>query len=376
MLPNSQDVIIIGLGAMGTAAAYHCSRRGLSVLGLEQFEIGHDRGSSHGKSRVIRKAYFEDPRYVPLLHSAYQEWGEIERATNQKLLHLVGCLNMGPPNHECIKGVQTSVCEHGLDHETLSATEIEARWPFFQPAGEDVGIFEQQAGFIPPETAIACLADLAKRTKARLRTTTPVRRWSVNGKQVNIETDAEQFTAASLIITTGAWLPTIFDSPLPLQVERQVQAWFKPSRPQLFAASSMPAFIHFSGNDGFYGIPPMDGESGIKIARHHGGKITTPETVDRSVNKADEADIRNYIRRHIPAADGPMIDTKICLYTNTPDSHFIIDRHPRYENVWIAGGFSGHGFKFAPLVGNILADLVIDGKTAHPVDLFSITRFR
>jgi sarcosine oxidase len=376
-MPEKQaDVIIIGLGAMGTAAAFQCAQRGLRVIGIEQFELGHERGSSHGKSRVIRKAYFEDPRFVPLLHATYDEWREVESQSGQRLLHLVGCLNMGPPAHPAIEGVRASVRQHALAHETLTAGQIRQRWPFFEPAENDIGIFEADGGFIRPEQAMHCLAQLANRHGAMLSAKETVHHWSADGNGVTIETDKGRYTAANLIVSAGSWLPGIVpELAARLEVERQVQAWFMPDRPAAFERANMPVFIHFTEEDGFYGIPPSDSATGIKIARHHGGVITTADTVDRRVHPQDEADIRRYIRKYIPAADGPMVDAKVCLYTNTPDSHFIIDRHPAHENVWIGGGFSGHGFKFAPLVGKILSELVTDGKTSQPIDLFSISRF-
>ncbi|GJQ26245.1 MAG: N-methyltryptophan oxidase [Phycisphaerae bacterium] len=385
---------------MGAAACYHLAQRGLCVVGLEQFDLCHDRGSSQGRSRVFRKAYFEDPRYVPLLHEAYEAWGRLERETGQTLLNFVGCLNIGRPDHPCIRGVRASVTQHGLAHEVLSAEEVRRRHPAFEPPPDHVAVYEADAGYLCPEDCVRAMADLARRAGAELRERTVVRSWralkpvGAGGADVRVETDNGPIEAGALVITAGAWLPTVAaELGLPLTVERQVQAWFAPKIPTHFVPESMPVFIHFLDGDAaagggdmhmpganarnlagaFYGI--CDHGHGVKIARHHGGAATTADAVDRAVHPADEADIRRYIRAHMPTADGPLRDAQVCLYTNTPDDHFMIDRHPLHKNVFIAGGFSGHGFKFAPVVGEALADLVTIGRSRLPGELFAIGRF-
>lgn len=385
---------------MGAAACYHLAQRGLRVVGLEQFDLCHDRGSSHGRSRVFRKAYFEDPRYVPLLHEAYAAWGRLERETGQTLLNFVGCLNIGRPDHPCLRGVRASVTQHGLAHEVLSAEEVRRRHPAFEPPPDHVAVYEADAGYLCPEDCVRAMAVLARRAGAELRERTVVRNWRVmksmgaSGATVRVETDNGPIEAGALIITAGPWLPSVaVELGLPLTVERQVQAWFAPKEPARFAPRKMPVFIHFLDGDAaagaddanmpgasavnlagaFYGI--CDHGDGVKIARHHGGAATTTDAVDRAVHLADEADIRRYIRAHMPTADGPLRDAKVCLYTNTPDDHFVIDRHPSHKNVFIAGGFSGHGFKFAPVVGKALADLVTTGHSRLPGELFAIGRF-
>lgn len=408
---------------MGSAACYHLARRGLSVLGLEQFDLSHDRGSSHGRSRVIRKAYFEDPRYVPLLHRTYALWRLLEAACGERLMHLAGVLNLGPPDHVCIQGAQRSAEEHGLPHEALDAREVHRRWPGLVPNEGDVGLFESDAGFLLPELCCAAHVRLAREHGARIEARQKVLRWSADHSGVTVETDGERFEATYLVITAGAWLPEVvrqgggnegrgnkgggsreaapanaFVHGGALTVERQVQAWFRPRDPALFRVGRLPAFVHFlnsarddaregrtaeehplphdRGSDNpaaFYAIPAL-GEEGVKVARHHGGAVTTAEAVDRSFAAADEQEIRRYLARHLPQADGPVIDAKICLYTNTPDDHFILDRHPSHSNVLIAGGFSGHGFKFAPVVGEVLADLIVEGRTGHPIEFLGARR--
>ncbi len=350
------------------------------MLGLEQFEIGHDRGSSHGRSRVIRKAYFEDPRYVPLLHRAYELWRELEKETGVKLLHLVGCLNMGPPGHESIRGVLSSVREHGLAHEVVSAEEIRGRWPALRPNEGDIGLYEPEAGFLVPEECVRLQAEQARRQGAVIRVGERLLRWSADSRTVAVETDRGRYAAERLVITAGPWLPEVLSElEVPVSVERQVQLWFEPKGSPggasvALAAGRMPVFIHFLGDRSYYGIPPR-GNEGIKVARHHGGEITTAAAIDRAVRPQDEADVRGYLRRHLPEADGRLMDAKVCMYTNTPDHHFIIDFHPAHPNVVIAGGFSGHGFKFSAVVGEILADLAVEGSTSQPIDLFALMRF-
>ena len=369
------DVIVIGLGGMGGAALYHLAKHGASVMGIEQFEIGHNRGSSHGRSRVIRKAYFEDSRYVPLLHRAYDMWRELEQAAGVELMRLNGCLNLGPAEHECILGARGSAEQHSLAHEVLDADEIHRRWPGLRPGDDDIGIYEAEGGFLIPERAIRVQVDLARAGGAVIRTGEAVRKWIASSGGVIVETDDRRYVGGQLVITAGAWLAEVAaELELPLRVERQVQTWFEPKVEGVFTAERMPAFIHFLGDRAYYGIPMRETE-GMKVARHHGGQITTADAITRQVTEEDEADVRRYLARHLPDADGPLIAAEVCMYTNTPDDHFIIDRHPLFENVLIAGGFSGHGFKFSPVVGEVLAKMVNQSQADEGIELFSLRRF-
>lgn len=376
MHPPPYDVIVLGVGAMGSATCFHLASRGLRVLGIEQFDIAHDHGSSHGRSRVIRKAYFEDSRYVPLLHRTYELWRELESISGDKLLHLCGCLNVGPPEHVCVQSVKESAVQHGLKHELLDRDEIVRRWPALRPHENDVGLFEPDGGYVPPERCIRAHVAAAQQRGAVIQVRETVRSWSANNESVTVETDRGRYNARHLVITAGPWLGTMArELGLPLKVERQVQLWFAPKDRELFDPARLPVFIHFVKDRAYYGIPMYD-EAGAKIARHHGGETTTPETINRSVTVADEHDVRDYIKTYILMADGPLLDAKICMYTNTPDDHFIVDRHPQHPRVLIAGGFSGHGFKFAPVIGEALRDLIVEGHTSLPINLFSLQRFR
>lgn len=384
---NNYDVIVIGVGAMGAGICWRLARRGLSVLGLEQFAIAHDRGSSHGRSRVIRKAYFEDPRYVPLLHRTYEMWSALEDAAREKLVYRCGCLNLGPPDHPCIEGVQHSAKTHRLDHERLDAAEVHRRWPGIEPSPGDVGVFERDAGFLVPERCVTAMARQAEASGAEILTGSRVVRWSARHGRATVQTQAGQFACRQIVLSSGPWLANVLgverggDSGqadvsglrLPLRVERQVQLWFEPNKRELFRVDALPAFIHFTGAETFYGIPEL-GDEGVKVARHHGGAITTADDIDRAVRPADEEAVRGYLRRHLPQADGRRIDGQVCMYTNTPDDHFIVDRHVAHDNVWIVGGFSGHGFKFAPVVGEIVTDLVTEGRTDHPIEFLRAGR--
>jgi len=374
-MTESYDVILVGLGAMGSAAAHALVGRGLRVLGLEQFDIAHDRGSSHGRSRVIRKAYFEDSRYVPLLHRAYDLWRALEQAAGVELMRLNGCLNMGPADHACILGARGSAEQHGLAHEVLDADEIHRHWPGLRPGNEDIGIYEAEGGFLIPERAVGVQVDLARAGGAVIHTGEAVRRWTASSGGVSVETDDRRYVGGHLVITAGAWLAEICaELDLPLRVERQVQTWFQPKAGHVFTAARMPAFIHFLGDRAYYGIPMREAE-GMKVARHHGGQITTADAINRQVTQEDEADVRRYLARHLPDADGPLLAAEVCMYTNTPDDHFIVDRHPQFENVLIAGGFSGHGFKFSPVVGEVLAEMVSVHRVGEGMELFSLRRF-
>jgi sarcosine oxidase len=374
MASDGYDAIVIGLGVMGAATCRSLAQRGLRVLGLEQFQIGHDRGSSHGRTRVIRKAYFEDPRYVPLLHETFEAWRALEASCGQSLLHVTGCVNIGPPDHECIRGVIESAREHSLPCEQLDAGAIAQRWPALKPSPGDIGVFEADAGILMAEPCVKALADDAEARGAVLRCGEKVERWAADADGVVVHTTSGEYRARRLALCAGPWMSALAgDMGVSLSVERQVQAWFEPVEPRHCEVGRLPVFIHFTPNGDFYGMPNLNGQ-GVKAAQHHGGAVTTPETVGRAFTPQDEKKIRGYLSRHLPSANGPLRDATICLYTNTRDSHFIIDRHPAYSNVWIAGGFSGHGFKFAPVVGESLAAMVT-GQCARPeMAMFGLSR--
>ncbi len=380
------DVIVVGVGGMGSAAAYHLARRGRRVLGVERFDIPDEMGSSHGGNRVIRKAYFEDPRYVPLLHRAYELWGELETQAGEKLLHVCGGLNIGPADHPCIAGVRESVAQHGLAHEVLTAEEIQRRFPALRPGEGDIGIYEADAGFVLPERCVLAHVEQARRLGAEIQAREAVREVRPGARSVTVATERGEYDAETVVVSAGAWLGSMLEGVgtaavakqggfgLPLRVERQVQCWFEPVRAEECAPGRLPVFIQFFADRSYYGLPHF-GRPGVKVCRHHGGATVTAETVDRTVSSADEEDVRGFVRAHLPAADGRLLSAKVCLYTNTPDEHFVIGRHPAAERVMIVSACSGHGFKFSAVVGEIVADLIVDGRSRHEIGMFAPGRF-
>lgn len=375
-MPASYDVIVLGLGAMGSAAAYHLARRAQRVLGLERFTPVHDRGSSHGKSRIIREAYFEDPAYVPLVQRAYELWDILQGETDTRLLIITGGLMIGPPDGELVTGTLASARQHHLRHEVLSAPELRQRFPAFQPDDRTVAVLEPRAGVLFPEECVRAHLDGAARAGAVLRFEEPAMRWAVDRDAVRVTTPDAAYTAGHLIITAGPWAPEVLpEAGLPLVVERNVMYWFQPERAEWFAPDRFPVYVYeYARGQFFYGFPMLPGE-GVKVAHHHSGELCTPQTVRREVSGAEVAQMRALLARHLPTANGALVRAATCMYTNTPDGHFIIDRHPAWPLVTIACGFSGHGFKFASVVGEILADLALDGRTRHAIDLFRAGRF-
>ncbi len=374
------DAIVVGLGGMGSAAAYQLAVRGKRVIGLEQFSPAHDRGSSHGRSRIIRQAYFEDPAYVPLLESAYELWERLERETGEDLMTLTGGLMIGRREGELVLGSLKSAMAHGLPYELLDAAEIRARFPPFSPDPETVALYEERAGFVRPERSVKAHLDRAYALGAELRFEEPVLSWEAPGEGARVETPAGAYEAERLVITPGAWAPRLLaDLGLPLEVERQVMYWFEPTGGlEPFRPGRFPIFI-WEPDDGnmFYGFPLQDDDCGVKSAFYRaGGLPTTPETIDREVRGEEIDFIRGYLAEYVPDLAGRCLEAKACMYTNTPDLHFVISAHPDHPQVAVACGFSGHGYKFCSVVGEILADLATEGSTRHPIDLFSPARLR
>ena len=351
---------------MGSAAAAHLASRGHRVLGLEQFHAAHDRGSSHGRSRVIRLAYFEHPAYVPLLRRAYELWRRLETDTGRQLMQITGGLMIGAADSEVVSGSLRSAREHDLAHEMLDAAAIRRRFPPLTPSRETVAFYEREAGAIVPEDAIRGHLEVAAVHGARLHFDERVESWRVTpAGTVEVSTPRGTYEAGRLILSPGPWAAELFQSDsLRLVVEPQTLYWFAPSGgAQPFAPARFPIYIWDLG-DGvqFYGFP-ADADGRVKVAFFR-------------TRNGDEASLRAALAACIPAlADGALVATVPCRYTLTPDHHFVIGPHPDHEQVVIASPCSGHGFKFASVVGEILADLAIDGATRHPIDLFSPVRF-
>ena len=370
------DAIVVGLGAMGSAAAAHLAQRGQVVLGLEAFAPGHTLGSSHGESRIIRMAYFEHPDYVPLLKRAWELWAELEAQTAQTLLHVTGGLFIGPPDGDLVAGSRRSAEIHGLPHELLDAAAIRARFPQFAVRDGEAGLFEHQSGVLRPERCIDAQTSLARQGGATLHYEEPVMGWSVGADDlVRVHTRVQTYNARRLVVTAGAWASRLLtELDLPLEPERIPLFWIapQPGAEPLFALESGPVWIWQDPRYGdFFGTPHMDWP-GVKVGQHHTGVAIDPSTSDRAIRPTDDVAVREFLARCMPELTGPTVDARVCIYTNTPDRNFLVDLHPRYPNVAFAAGFSGHGFKFAPLIGEILADLVLTGRARAEADFLRL----
>jgi len=370
------DVVVVGLGATGAAALYRLARRDVRVLGIERLTPGHDQGSSHGESRIIRLGYFEHPSYVPLLRRAYELWRELEAEAEAKLLHITGIVEIGPPGGELVSGTLAASRLHGLPHEVMDAAETMRRFPAFKIPDDDVGVLQPDGGFIAAEAALAAMLAQARAAGAEIQTGVAVRSVMPQNNGVRIETSAGSIDARAAIVATGPWLRKLMpDLPAPLRVTREVMGWFEPRNPAPFLAGRFPVFLLESPLGQHYGFPPWRGGL-LKIAKHHHRNETVdPDHVDRVVSAEDEALIHPAVSRYIPAAAGPLRSAKTCLYTMTPDRDFLIDRLPGAPNIVVASPCSGHGFKFAPVVGEILADLATGDGTGHDISRFRLGRF-
>ena len=362
------DVLIIGLGAMGSAAAFHLARRGAKVIGLDQFRPPHPLGSSHGETRIIREAYFEDPAYVPLVQHAYKLWDALAQRSAVELFRQTGGLMIGPADGLVVDGSRRSAELHHLPHEVLSAAEVRSRFPALQPAEHMSAVWERRAGILFPERCIAAHLKCAEEEGAVLRYDERVLNWSAGGEGVEVETDSGRYNTAKLVISAGAWASSLVpELQRVLAVERQLQFWFQASTPEVFTNCPIHLWEHAPGRF-FYGFPDLGG--GVKIAVHHEGEVTTPDQVRREVSAEEVVQIQERVRLFLPALAGPLLRTAVCLYTNTPDGHFLMDFHPKFRNILVASPCSGHGFKFSSAIGSVVADLLLEGTTAFDLSLF------
>jgi sarcosine oxidase len=370
------DVIVVGVGAMGSSACWHLAQAGLRVLGLERFDIPHALGSSHGQSRMIRLAYYEHADYVPLLRRAYELWDALEAETGQKILSRTGGLYMSPPGGEIVRNSTAAARLHGLEHEVLDRAELARRFDLFQVPDDWSALYEPEAGFLVPELAVRAFADAANARGAELHTGEQVLAWTTDAHGATVHTDRQTYHADRLIFCCGAWTGKIVaDLGAPLHVTRQVMGWVRPKDPGRFELGNFPVWaIEKSDGTVYYGFPLHDGP-GLKVAHHGPDRPTDPDTVERAELPGDDETFRPALRDYLPLADGPLLDLRVCLYTNSPDHHFIVDRHPHLPRVTLACGFSGHGFKFASVIGEILAQLAVSGRSTLPVEFLSLRRF-
>jgi sarcosine oxidase len=365
----SFDIIIAGLGVTGSAAAYHLASRGLRVLGLDRYHPPHDLGSSHGESRVIRETAFEHPRYVPLARRAYENWRRLGSESGESLLHVTGALFVGAPDSPVVGGTLASAREHGVPHELLDAGTLARRFPALHRIDGAVGVLEPGAGWLDPERSVAACLRLASQRGVALQFDEPLVRWAPDGDGVTVTTSRGRHHARRLLLAAGPWMPGLLGhAGEGLSIERQVQHWFAPAAAE---ANSLPIFIREVPEGVFYALPPAGDGREVKVAVHHDGTGTTPDTVSRVVTPAEITATRALLERYVPALAGAHRRAAVCLYTNSRDGHFVIGRHPAHPAVVVASPCSGFGFKFASVVGEILADLLQDRTPA-----FDLTPFR
>jgi len=383
-MTHRYDVIVIGTGTMGSATCWRLAQRGVRVLGIDRYPVPHVHGAHHGGSRVIRKAYFEHPNYVPLMHDAYDGWAELERDSGRQLVHRVGGVYMGRPDSEAVAGSLEAMHTHGLEHEELTHEQLRERYPLFTLPDDFVGLIEPETGVVEPENAVAAMVELALRHGATIRGNEPVTMWNATAHRVTVQTERATYESDRLVLCAGAWTDQIRNARgkqlgVKLTVTRQVIGWVWPRRPELFELGALPVWLIETGTGGqHYGVPMLPGRPGMKVAVHLAGHPTDPDRVQRDPQHDDEDTFMPVLRDYIPEAHGQLLAMQTCLYTNSPDSHFIIDRHPSpgtRDRVIVACGFSGHGFKFAPAIGRAVADLAIDNRTDLPVDFLGLSRF-
>jgi sarcosine oxidase len=370
------DLIVIGVGGMGGATVYHAARRGLRVLGLEQFDVPHAQGSSHGVNRIIRLAYYEDPRYVPLLRRAYELWRELEKQAGEQLLFITGSVDAGREDSKTVQGSLLSCRQHHLAHEQLDAAALRRRFPGYRLAADMVGVYQPDGGFVLSERCIVAHVAAAQALGAQVHARERVVEWRAEDDGLSVTTTRDTYRARKLIVTAGAWARTLVPALQHLAVpERQVMMWTQPLKPEYFRSGAFPVFNFEAPEGRFYGFP-VHGIPGFKIGKYHhrGERVDDPDWMDRECHAEDEEALREGIRRYFPDADGPIMTMKACLFTNTPDEHFILDLLADNPHVGVAAGFSGHGFKFCSVVGEIMTELIADGRTRHDIGLFRLDR--
>lgn len=367
--------IVLGVGGMGSAVCYELAKRGKNVLGLERFDIPNDMGSSHGYTRIIRLAYYEHPSYVMMLKRAYELWTEIQSQAGKRILVKTGSIDAGPADSWVFKGSLQSCVEHDLQHQVLTGREINQRFPGYQFPHDLMGVYQPDGGFVLPEVATVAYVEAAHSKGAEIHGREEVLGWEPHGDGVRVISDRDEYFADSLVITGGAWnaqfLPFLRGLAIP---ERQVLAWLQPEKPALFTPERFPVFNVLVPEGRYYGFP-VHSVPGFKFGRyHHFEEFVEPDIYDREPNWQDEELLRDFASRYFPQGAGPTMMLKACMFTNSPDKHFIIDLHPEYPQVSFAAGFSGHGYKFASVIGEILADLAERRESRHNITLFNLAR--
>ena len=372
------DVAVVGLGGIGSAILAHCARRGAAAIGLEQFQRGHELGASSGKSRMIRKAYFEDSAYVPLVLRAYELWHELERDAGAELMHQTGVLAVGTEESQIIRGIKRAAREHALRLETLGQEEVVRRYPHLKLLPDETAVFEPNGAVLEPERATAAHLACAESAGAELSFENEMVAWEPVQDGVLLRlADGRRITARTVVLALGPWFQAALGSVgISLRLQRNVQVWFAPKIAG-YAAPEFPAFLLDRAGlpAPLYGFP--DFGDGLKAAFHGSGDFTDPQKLDREIEIArDVQPLVAAMEQWMPGAAGSVLSAKPCLYALTRDEHFVLGQHPDHPSVILCGGFSGHGFKFAPVIGEIAADLALDGGTRHQIEFLSPNRFR
>ncbi len=369
------DCIVVGVGGVGSAALYHLVQRGARVLGLDRFAPGHDRGSSHGDTRLIRLAYFEHPNYVPMLRRAYELWAELAERCGQQLYHETGLLEISHPSGVAVPGVLASAKEHGLEVEELTASEAERRFRGFHVPQSMTAVFERCAGYLQVEACVLAYVNEALKLGAEVRSNEPVQAWRTKGTGIIVTTEQENYAADHLVITAGAWVADLLGSlGLRFEVRRKSLFWYQTADPIYSAQNGCPAFFYETPTGAFYGFPQID-HFGLKIAEHSGGQsVADPLTVNRELDPQDQERVESFLHEYLPRVTHSCQKHVVCMYTMTPDEHFVVDHHPEHRQVVFAAGLSGHGFKFAGVLGEALSELALDGCTNTPIDFLACNR--
>ncbi|NUB90130.1 N-methyl-L-tryptophan oxidase [Haloterrigena sp. SYSU A121-1] len=371
------DVIVIGVGGIGSATAAHLADRGCDVLGLERYDVPHSMGSSHGITRIIRRAYYEHPSYIPLVERAYELWDDLAEETGRDVIHRTGSIDAGPPDNVVFEGSLRSCEEHDIPHEVLTSAAVAERFPGYDLPEGYKALYQPDGGFVVPEQAIVGHVETAQAAGAEVRARERVLEWEPTADEgVRVETDRGTYEAENMVLAAGAWNYKFTDVLEGLAVpERQVLGWFQPDRPSTFEPENFPVWNLEVPEGRFYGLPIYD-VPGFKIGKyHHRDEEVDPDDYEREPNREDERLLREVTENYFTDAAGPTMRLATCMFTNSPDEHFILDTLPEHPQVVVGAGFSGHGFKFASVIGEILADLAVDGDTDHPIDMFRLDRF-
>jgi sarcosine oxidase len=375
-MPSEHDVIVVGVGGIGSAATYHLARQGVDVLGLDRFDIPHSKGSSHGYTRIFQPAYFVGSSYTPLLNRANELWKSLQETYHTRLLHRTGTLNVGPEGCTVVDEVIRACQEYDLDHELLTSSDITDRYPAYQIPPDYEAVFQPGGGILEPENCIIAHVEQAHEHGAEIRARERVLDWNSNSDSVSVRTDRGEYRAENLVITAGAWAAQFVGGLNEIITpERHVVGRFHPRTPAHFEPNTFPPFVMSGEDDTYYGIPPIDAP-GFKFGRYqHMNRDVDPDSMQREPTVEDEERLRSPLKRYFPSGDGPTMALDTCLITNSPDDNFIIDTLPGDSNVVVGAGFAGHGYMIGSAIGEILADLTVTGATEQDISQFRLDRF-